>query len=481
MFFRSILIPSLAVCAIAAPILFSESNINTRGGGPVSPDGYPAGRMGEFIANGQRFANPSQYPGQFSPQYPGQPLSTHPYAQPGQLPAQFASYGRPNPADSVNGPVYGSQPNSNGQPPFTSRNSRNLSAPAVMHSQSAPRGGLNEARNGVSGNGDYQNGAGRTVPFGLVPINTNPGDQLSSAAAAEFQNAYGLPNARENLPVATPPSFHSSGFDGLGSAGPRSANSSYHLPNGAPKNMPYSPVSSSHFAPDFTQPVSGAAAMGSSTSPPNNIMPTVPGSVSNAVLGMTSGMVPEYGAAETLVFPGNERGPDLNATPLDFVPVADFAEIFRFDITADWVKRRWKRVSTNAGDNTGDVGLRGLRVAVVTGLNSWDLHGSLTYYFDAQQRLQRITFRGWTGDPNRLLRLLSGAYEFRPQPSLLAGFYVAQNRRNPTGALLMKEPPVVSADNPTEQMALVLEINNPTSKMTLSDNIRLLIAGSVPQ
>ena len=188
-----------------------------------------------------------------------------------------------------------------------------------------------------------------------------------------------------------------------------------------------------------------------------------------------SGMTPDYGAAQTFVLPGNAHGPNLSAQPLEFLPVTNFEEIFRFDISQNWIKQRWKRVSTSPGD----AGLHGLRVALITGTNSWDLHGSLTYYLDTSQRVQRITFRGWSGDATKLTNLLTQKYGFRPQQTHWAGFYIAQKKRTPTGGLLMQHPTVIQTDNPVQQIAIVLEINNPAGKSVLSRDFHSLIEGSM--
>jgi hypothetical protein len=211
--------------------------------------------------------------------------------------------------------------------------------------------------------------------------------------------------------------------------------------------------------PNFGQPVSGVRTQ------------AMPVGFPQANL---SGMTPDYGAVETVILPGNAMGPDLNAAPLEFMPVTNFEEIFRFNVQPNWVKQRWKRVSTNPGDR----GLHGLRVALVTGTNSWDLHGSLTYYFDGNQQTQRITFRGWAGDASKLVNLLTQRYGFRPQPTHWAGFYLAESKRKPTGAILMQHPTVIYTENPVQQVAVVMEMNNPQSKFELSDDFRSLIIGS---
>lgn len=187
-----------------------------------------------------------------------------------------------------------------------------------------------------------------------------------------------------------------------------------------------------------------------------------------------TGMTPDYGAAQTLIYPGNAEGPDLTAAPMEFMPVTNFEEIFRFDVSPSWIKSRWKRVSTSPGG----YGLHGLRVALVTGTNSWDLHGSLTYYFDGNHQPQRITLRGWTGDSTKLTNLLTQRFGFEKQPSHWAGFYLAKKKRDTTGGILMQHPTVIYRENTVQQVAIVLEINNPQGKFVLSNEFRSLIVGS---
>lgn len=88
-------------------------------------------------------------------------------------------------------------------------------------------------------------------------------------------------------------------------------------------------------------------------------------------------------------------------------------EAFRFDITPAWVMARWQRVTTQLSS----IEYQGLRVSLITGGSSSDLAGALTYYFDESDKLKQISFRGTTGEPSRLIRLLQTQYEFRPQKS----------------------------------------------------------------
>lgn len=259
----------------------------------------------------------------------------------------------------------------------------------------------------------------------------------------------------------------------------------------------YSQASYSNPAPDLNGPAtnnrfrstSGMPSMSrppvsSYIAPPNfQVTPGINGmSVPPAVSGMPG--IPgapivsaeEFNAmgGQTIVFPGNALAPDVSAQPLEFVPTMNFADIFRFDVFPNWVKNRWERVSTSPGER----GLHGLRVAVVTGTNTSDLHGSMTYFFDASQRCQRITFRGWTGDSSKLIELLVKNYGFRAQPTHWAGLYTSQRQNVATGALALKHPTVISRDNPAQQIAFVLEMNNPKGPFPLSNSFSSIVASA---
>ena len=170
---------------------------------------------------------------------------------------------------------------------------------------------------------------------------------------------------------------------------------------------------------------------------------------------------------QTLILPGDANGPDLNAVPLEFMPITNLGEVFRFDVSPNWVKQRWDRTSVTSGD----VGLTGMRVSLVTGVNATDLFGSLTYFFDARQTVQKITFQGWAGNPAGLVNFMTSAYGFKNQPTSAAGLYIAQSRNRSTGALFMQHPKVIRNSNPTQQVAIMLEINNPNGPYQLSQDV----------
>ena len=111
--------------------------------------------------------------------------------------------------------------------------------------------------------------------------------------------------------------------------------------------------------------------------------------------------------------------------------ITNFGDVFRFDLTPQAITSRWSRVSTGLSD----VRLQGYRVPLVTGVSESDLAGSLTYYFDGQPRLRRITFLGTTGDPQKLVEFLSRQFGFRRAQSTSPRLTVYRVRFGRTGQL----------------------------------------------
>ncbi len=187
-------------------------------------------------------------------------------------------------------------------------------------------------------------------------------------------------------------------------------------------------------------------------------------------------MTPDYGAAETYTFRGDANGPDLTTGPMQFAPVTSFKEVFRFDVSPVWVKQRWERLTTIPPEG----GLHGLRTALVTGTNSWDLNGALTYFFDQNHRTQRISFRGWVGAPTRLINLVTQHFGLRPQPTHWAGLYVANFGGAQTAGLLMKDPNTIDNRNRVQRTAVIMEINQPAGGFRLSKEFLGFMRTAIP-
>lgn len=177
-----------------------------------------------------------------------------------------------------------------------------------------------------------------------------------------------------------------------------------------------------------------------------------------------------WGAATTQQTSFDAFGQPLPEQPLMAAPVQDFGEIFRFDLTPEHILQRWPKVMTVSAETE----LQGLRVPLVTGPNPDDLVGSLTYYFDPRRNVQRITFQGSTGDPQRLLFLMTQTYRMQPIPSLNAGLYLTQRNRRAESMLRITHPPVVKMTTPNTRAEIVLEINRPGTSMPSAAMLQLL-------
>jgi len=150
-------------------------------------------------------------------------------------------------------------------------------------------------------------------------------------------------------------------------------------------------------------------------------------------------------------------GPDV---PLEGAKVAHLAEVFRFDITPSWVMSRWPRVSTGMGQ----LQLQGYRVTLVTGTDQADLAGSLTYFFNPRQQLQRIAFYGTTGNPQKLVVLLTNQYHFTRRIVNDPGLFIWEVPElvgKPKSILQMQAAQVIKQNEPYRRFKLSLVLERP--------------------
>jgi Family of unknown function (DUF6690) len=106
--------------------------------------------------------------------------------------------------------------------------------------------------------------------------------------------------------------------------------------------------------------------------------------------------------------PGAAGAVNAAKAPIEGATAGDLGEVLRFDVTPQWVMARWPRVTASLAE----LDLQGYRVPLVTGTHPDDLAGSLTYYFDRQQHVTRIAFLGTTGDPRKIIGLVTTRYKF---------------------------------------------------------------------
>jgi hypothetical protein len=135
-------------------------------------------------------------------------------------------------------------------------------------------------------------------------------------------------------------------------------------------------------------------------------------------------------------------------------------EVLNFDVTVAWVTQHWPRVSSGLSQ----VQLQGYRVPLVTGVGVADVAGSLTYYFDSRQQVQRITLRGTTGNPTPLIQLLASRFRFTRRmlndPGLIL-FESVDADNQLVGSLKIRSAPVIKASQPYTRYELDLVLNRP--------------------
>lgn len=144
-------------------------------------------------------------------------------------------------------------------------------------------------------------------------------------------------------------------------------------------------------------------------------------------------------------------------------PMYSLEEVLRFDVTTSWVLSKWPRVSANLAE----LDVQGYRVPLVTGTTDADVAGSLTYYFNAKQRVERITFFGTTGDTRRLVAFLESQYGFKreqtPEPNLFVYTVKSWSWGKATSELRMRPASVVRSDVPKSRFEVALLIDRPKS------------------
>jgi len=151
--------------------------------------------------------------------------------------------------------------------------------------------------------------------------------------------------------------------------------------------------------------------------------------------------------------------------------INSLAEVLRFDIPPAWVMQNFPTINTGVGD----LQLDGLRVPLITGTRPDDLVGTLTYYFDRFQRVQRITLHAVTGDPTRIGNELQRNYRLQQQPALGGGLYTTNWNGSPTSLLHITPATVITADEQNARFTVFLEINQPGLQYGLSSQAQSLL------
>jgi hypothetical protein len=140
------------------------------------------------------------------------------------------------------------------------------------------------------------------------------------------------------------------------------------------------------------------------------------------------------------------------------------AEALRFDINPQWVAEQWSRVTTRLPDAE----YQGLRVPLVTGTELYDLAGSLSYYFNEQNQMERLGLMAYTGDFEPLAALVQQRFGLTRYASVGPGLFMSFQQGQPIGVLHVEEPPVVTSGSPQARYRVELELNVPRPGAHLS-------------
>jgi Family of unknown function (DUF6690) len=205
-------------------------------------------------------------------------------------------------------------------------------------------------------------------------------------------------------------------------------------------------------------PASGSATM----PPPLYEPPSSFGALSPASLS----------ASVPLTYPSTATpapwSPPSARQPADAVRFHRIQEVFRFDVSKEWVYQNWDRKSTGLSDPQ----LFGIRVALVTGTQRSDLAGSLTYLFDDKGQAQRISFRGRTADTTQLVQFLTQTYRLeRMEAPAGEQLYQVRSGRVVYSELRTRPESVLLETAPQGSFAVVLELGRPGANRPLQPDV----------
>jgi hypothetical protein len=158
---------------------------------------------------------------------------------------------------------------------------------------------------------------------------------------------------------------------------------------------------------------------------------------------------------DRLLAPAAPAAAASTATPASAPPATvPLEEAIRFDVTPEWVTSRFTQVSSIVGDSEHV----GLRVLLVSGATPTDVAGSLTFHFNQQQQVQRITLHGVTGDHSRLGELVVHKFGLRPTQTTNLAQYYGGDLNVPTSSLAVTALPIVRPEAPLARAAVALDL-----------------------
>jgi hypothetical protein len=148
----------------------------------------------------------------------------------------------------------------------------------------------------------------------------------------------------------------------------------------------------------------------------------------------------------------------LGQTPGGRTHYSAIQQVFRFDLSREWIYQNWDRKSTGLGDPS----MYGIRVPLVTGTGMTDLAGSLTYDFNAQGQVEHIAFRGRTADTTAIVQYLVQTYRFqRMEAPAGEQLYQVRSGNDVYSEFRSRPEPVLNTNSPHGSFAVVIELGRP--------------------
>jgi hypothetical protein len=233
----------------------------------------------------------------------------------------------------------------------------------------------------------------------------------------------------------------------------------------------------------FQKPIGATLLLGTALGTPYLLYETEPGvQLRRAVSSEQAVRIETEPESDSFAVATNPSADGVSAEPrvgagsvssdLAYQRPIDLRNVIRFDVTPDFVYRNFPRVSTVLSDLNYD----GLRVSLVSGTQSYDVAGSLTYYFDSSKSLRRIQYQGVTGDSNPLVQLMIQHYRLNPERSLGGQLLTMRWNNRITSFIHVAPAPVVTAEQPNARFAFFLEINKPSDHYGLSQEATATLA-----
>lgn len=208
--------------------------------------------------------------------------------------------------------------------------------------------------------------------------------------------------------------------------------------------VPYVLSSSSEWWKSLTSRFSSSAASDKAPSPGDGLAPG--GHSPGYLTAIEQGRAAQVGSTST-----NRH--------IEGAPAKNLEEVLQFEGSPAWVMARWPRVTAGLAE----LDLQGYRVPLVSGTGQDDLAGSLTYYFNKSQKIERIIFHGTTGDPRKLITLVTSKFSFLHEPTSdpSLSLFQAKWHGKPHSELRIRPARVLRADQPNARYEVDLAMKRP--------------------